>query len=675
MKKKLSKILAIMLVLVMMLPGVVLADGEPLPAGPNRPDRPEWDGTQTTFGIRKVLEMPDGTLAPESRFYFDFELISVNGATPNCTNSECPDSNNEDYCLLLNLIPDGRYYVEFYAGYLPESMALGASCPADDGEPEDCPSYDGDPEDCPSYGGGTGEPRPVPGSSTNVYVYREVEVNLEEPGSELNDLLNGVAWPSAGIFRFRITERAFTNPDIDSHLYHHLSYDNQVYYLYVYVVNEGTGLYVPGELINPDAEYGDADYGVRHPGHIDTTLVVLGVVSQETTRRVDCDACAAANLAAAPDYDLCEDCWEEKVYSTPGESDFIFRNILVITEDPWDPIEDDPEDAPFFIEKVVTGNMGDRDRYFEFNVSVTIPALLRVYTPGYEPGALVNPGAEPGDDDYGVRYPGTVLPGVWNSVPHARPEYIEFYIIGANGAVVTADILAAAADASPAGHGINPAHIGYSGSPAVAAYPGSPTTPARPAIPATSASPNRVRVPVTAVGGLDTAAAILADTVEFDFNLSHGDRLVFVQLPVGTTYVVTEFEDDDHVQSAVRGEGVESHPIWTLVGGVFTPNSVSGVTTFVPSDDCDCEDPDERDDDCDAQDVIVPGTVRQTPPEGNEANNAVVVNNHRVAAPPMGVFLNNLPFVGLIAFAVVALAGFVVLKVRKGRQEEEVVYQ
>ena len=43
--------------------------------------------------------------------------------------------------------------------------------------------------------------------------------------------------------------------------------------------------------------------------------------------------------------------------------------------------------------------------------------------------------------------------------------------------------------------------------------------------------------------------------------------------------------------------------------------------------------------------------------------------------PPMGVFLSNLPFIGLMVFAGVSLAGFFVFRLRNKDDDDEYEYE
>ncbi|MCL2287090.1 MAG: hypothetical protein FWC32_12105 [Firmicutes bacterium] len=110
------------------------------------------------------------------------------------------------------------------------------------------------------------------------------------------------------------------------------------------------------------------------------------------------------------------------------------------------------------------------------------------------------------------------------------------------------------------------------------------------------------------------------------FRLKHGQRLVFVDTPVGTSYTVTEDYYAGYVQTVVvttngtAGETINQEPERPLETG----------TQFV-----------------------------------GEAANIAAFTNNRASVVPTGLNINNLPFVGLIALSVLALIGFIAVKSRK----------
>jgi len=133
------------------------------------------------------------------------------------------------------------------------------------------------------------------------------------------------------------------------------------------------------------------------------------------------------------------------------------------------------------------------------------------------------------------------------------------------------------------------------------------------------------------------------------FHLRHGESLHFIGLPIGTAYDLVEFYIDGYNQNAVVVEGgTSSYPVAAAVRADVTPSLV----------------PDEGEVSLELDLEVTNGLISNV----TENNNSVTVTNNRVFQTPMGVFLSNLPFVGLIALAVGAMVGFIVLKVRSSRR-------
>jgi len=108
-----------------------------------------------------------------------------------------------------------------------------------------------------------------------------------------------------------------------------------------------------------------------------------------------------------------------------------------------------------------------------------------------------------------------------------------------------------------------------------------------------------------------------------NFNLKHGQRLVFVDTPVGASYSVTEIEDSNYETTfKITTNGVAGQPVVGLETN----------TQFV----------------------------------GELQNKAAYTNEHNYTSP-MGLAMDNLPFVILILLTIGALVTFTVVKVRKQR--------
>jgi len=108
------------------------------------------------------------------------------------------------------------------------------------------------------------------------------------------------------------------------------------------------------------------------------------------------------------------------------------------------------------------------------------------------------------------------------------------------------------------------------------------------------------------------------------FRLRHGQALVFVNTPVGTSYNVTETAAATYETSfIITTNGVPANAVAGLITGI----------QFV----------------------------------GELANSAAFTNT-RDSVVPTGLLVNNLPFIGLILVAVGALVIFIVVKSRKQKQ-------
>ena len=110
------------------------------------------------------------------------------------------------------------------------------------------------------------------------------------------------------------------------------------------------------------------------------------------------------------------------------------------------------------------------------------------------------------------------------------------------------------------------------------------------------------------------------------FSLKHGQRLVFVDTPVGTSYTVEEVEPIGYTPSVIVITNAEE--VYKAEGK--PSETLSTDVRFV----------------------------------GELANSAAFTNN-RSNVVPTGINISNLPFVGLIVLAIVALIGFVAIKSRK----------
>jgi len=129
-----------------------------------------------------------------------------------------------------------------------------------------------------------------------------------------------------------------------------------------------------------------------------------------------------------------------------------------------------------------------------------------------------------------------------------------------------------------------------------------------------------------------------------NFALAHGQRLYIAGVPIGTTFNLTEAGNTLYNQAA------------TVVQGGGTPTAghaiIGPTSTGSPLDNAN---------DLTVSNGLVSNATNRT--------NSVSVTNTFNFSPPMGVLLNNLPFIGLVLLSVVALAGVAALKIRKSKNE------
>lgn len=118
------------------------------------------------------------------------------------------------------------------------------------------------------------------------------------------------------------------------------------------------------------------------------------------------------------------------------------------------------------------------------------------------------------------------------------------------------------------------------------------------------------------------------------FTLADGDRLVFHDLPVGTTYVVKELDALDGYTPSV-----------TVV-----ENRTTTVNRTAAQEG-------------DALDTLKEGGKRNL--VGEYENKVTFTNTHKGGVVPTGILMNNLPFILLVAVAIVAFVSLAVIKRRR----------
>ncbi|MDR2686530.1 MAG: hypothetical protein LBB75_02165 [Oscillospiraceae bacterium] len=314
------------------------------------------------------------------------------------------------------------------------------------------------------------------------------------------DIFAGKNFPHAGVYAYEITEKQKTNTAIDANTKHEdLKYSPAKYTLKVYVQNKadgsGTYIYAIGDVItNPDNE------------------------------------CQKAG---------------DKVDPTPGDngngdySKMIFTNTYVKTNGPTDPDDPDPtkdEDSILSVSKMVEGGFASKELYFNFNLTVTKPALVS------------------GDQTYRA------------------------YVVEGNKVLKATEMAA-----------------------------------------------NKV----TAAGTDDKGQDYIEVSDALTFSLKHGQKLVFIDTPVGTSYEVTEINPTDY------------KPHYTITTNGTPAAEVAGSLSA----------------------SLATGTQW-----AGEATNKAAYRNERDDITPTGLNLNDLPFIGMIALAFGAVAAVAVAKARKVRK-------
>jgi hypothetical protein len=124
-----------------------------------------------------------------------------------------------------------------------------------------------------------------------------------------------------------------------------------------------------------------------------------------------------------------------------------------------------------------------------------------------------------------------------------------------------------------------------------------------------------------------------APGAETHFKLRDGQKLMFVNTPVGTKYSVTE------------AAAVGYTPKTSVIYNNGTPQTATGTLTNIPFS---------------VNNAYI----------GEAANSAAFINDSGTTTPT-GLDLNDLPFIGLIALAIGALVLFVVIKSRKQRNASQ----
>ena len=162
---------------------------------------------------------------------------------------------------------------------------------------------------------------------------------------------------------------------------------------------------------------------------------------------------------------------------------------------------------------------------------------------------------------------------------------------------------------------------------------------------ADSANPGKYKVVTSAdnYAGYSTADGSITFTSEsaLTFNLKHGQYLVFIDTPVGTSYTVSETGTTGYLATAsvvyngTRGDKEEGISKGEGLVLPHASNTFYKDTLFV----------------------------------GEAANSADFIND-RGTTTPTGISVENLPYIVLIGLALAGLTGFAAVKIRKGKRTQ-----
>jgi hypothetical protein len=118
-----------------------------------------------------------------------------------------------------------------------------------------------------------------------------------------------------------------------------------------------------------------------------------------------------------------------------------------------------------------------------------------------------------------------------------------------------------------------------------------------------------------------------------DVNLKHGQKLVFIDLPIGTSFRVNEAAAPGYTPAVAL-----------LVNGASAYTASGTLNTALSTDD-----------------PGAPATLRLI---GLSANSAAYTNTNDTVAPT-GIDLNTIPYIGLIVLALGALTAYVMVRSRR----------
>ena len=174
--------------------------------------------------------------------------------------------------------------------------------------------------------------------------------------------------------------------------------------------------------------------------------------------------------------------------------------------------------------------------------------------------------------------------------------------------------------------------------------------------------PDKNNVPVegTIDGTYNASYFTVTYGTAFTFALKHNQRLVFADVATGSTYTVTETGVPGYFPNAkvdfnggTPPSGTNTPERWT-VESHLTGTSNKGDSLTIPSSF-----------------LLGVGTAPGKLYVGDTAPNAAAFTNDRGEINVIGVDINDMPFVGLIALALVGIAAFVVVSRRRKARHSE----
>jgi hypothetical protein len=309
--------------------------------------------------------------------------------------------------------------------------------------------------------------------------------SIKSIAKDTGDIFAGADFPHAGVYVYEIKEIKDTNDEIDTNADEELTYSDVVYTLRVYVAN--------------NQEYTDTVISA-------ISIIIKGQAGDQGQ--------------------------EVKV------GQIAFTNDYIKTNGPEDPDKPNPlTESTFDISKTVTGDLGNREQYFDF----------------------------------------TITPGI-HAFDTSDRTFFRAYIVENNEVVKTITDNAAGT--------------------------------------------------ATGSDGNSNPYIQISTTGSTSFKLKHGQKLVFVDTPIGTSYTVNEAAAPDYIANYVITGAQSSSSNNTA------PNTaVSTGIQFIGED-----------------------------------TNIAAFTNARESVVPTGININDLPFIGLIALPILALIGFVAFKARKRNQ-------